>query len=131
MKASRSSCISSIRCTACAGACRVCSTKCTRAEGRPAKDDGEGLGGRPRIAPMAPTVRECQPREDHAEPSYHQRYRARRRDAPARACTGPDRGLSVATGPPDHHHAGRQPGRSPCPPLPTPPTPPPPPPPPP
>src|SRR5438477_617699 len=56
MKASRSSCISSIRCTACAGACRVCSTKCTRAEGQPTKDDGAGLGGCPRIAPMAPTV---------------------------------------------------------------------------
>jgi tripartite-type tricarboxylate transporter receptor subunit TctC len=36
----------------------------------------------------APTVRECQSREDHAEPSYHQRHHARWRDAPGRAWTG-------------------------------------------
>src|SRR5215469_7033591 len=40
MKASRSSCISSIRCTACAGACRACSMKCTPAADPPTKDDG-------------------------------------------------------------------------------------------
>src|SRR5215468_137579 len=54
MKASRSSCISSIRCTACAGACRACSTKCASADGRPTKDDGAELGGCHRIAPMPP-----------------------------------------------------------------------------
>src|SRR5262245_20767354 len=40
MKASRSSCVSSLRCTACAGACRDCSRKCTPAERQPTKDDG-------------------------------------------------------------------------------------------
>src|SRR6516225_6173937 len=40
MKASRSSCISSIRCMACAGACRACSMKCTPAADPPTKDDG-------------------------------------------------------------------------------------------
>src|SRR5262245_24767650 len=44
MKASRATCISSIRCTACAGACRDCSGKCT-AEDRSTKDDGSWMRG--------------------------------------------------------------------------------------
>src|SRR5499433_1674126 len=45
MKESRSSCISSIRCTACAGACRACSTKCAPADSRPTKNDGSWVRG--------------------------------------------------------------------------------------
>src|SRR5262249_31262748 len=63
--------------------------------------------------PDPPRARAHPPREDHAKPSHHERHRARRRDAPARAWAGPDGGLSVATNPPDHHHAGRQSGRCP------------------
>src|SRR5262252_1552032 len=48
---------------------------------------------------MAPTAREHQPREDHAKPSHHERHRARRPDAPARAWSGADGGLSVADRP--------------------------------
>src|SRR6266699_1685917 len=56
MKASRSSCISLIRCTACAGACKACSRKCAPADGQPTKDDGSSVPARrmPSHVPTAP-----------------------------------------------------------------------------